>query len=58
MYRSIRPVPAGIAQNWPVRLVRGRYGRYFFRYETGRSSIPDYWPVRYIPAVPAGTVRN
>ena len=44
LYRPVRPVPAGIARNWPVR---GRYGRYFFRYETGGSNVPDYWPVRY-----------
>ena len=55
LYRPVRPVPAGIARNWPVR---GRYARYFFRYETGGSNVPDCWPVRYIPAVPAGTVRN
>ena len=36
----------------------GRYGLYFFRYEIGGSSVSDYWPVRYIPAVPASTVRN
>ena len=35
-----------------------RYGRYFFRYETGGSSVPDCWPVWYIPTVPTGTVRN
>ena len=58
LYRPVRPVPAGIARNWPVRPVRGRYGRYFFRYETGGSSVPDCWPVRYIPAGTAGTVRN
>ena len=50
--KKLFSVPAGIARNWPVR---GRYGRYFFRYETGGSSVPDCWPVRYIPA---GTVRN
>ena len=55
LYRPVHPVPVGIARNWPVR---GRYGRYFFWYETGGSSVPDYWLVRYIPAVPAGTVRN
>ena len=35
MYWPVRPVPADIARNWPIRLVRGRYGRYFFWYETG-----------------------
>ena len=47
------------------RLVLPEIGRYeagtagiFFRYETGGSSVPDCWPVRYIPAVRAGTVRN
>ena len=43
---------------WPVVLEIGRYARYFFRYETGGSSVPDCWSVRYIPTVPAGTVRN
>ena len=46
------------AQYRPVLPEIGRYGRYFFRYETGGSSVPDCWPVRYIPAVPADTVRN
>ena len=54
-YRPVCPVPASIARNCPVQPVRGRYSRYFFRYETEGSSVPDYWPVRYIPA---GTVRN
>ena len=36
----------------------GRYGRYFFRYETRELSIPMHWPVWYIPAVLASTVQN
>ena len=44
-------VPASIARNWSVRPV-------FFQVRNRRSSVPDYWPVRYIPAVPAGTVRS
>ena len=48
LYRPVRPVLPEI----------GRYGRYFFRYEIRGLSVPDCWPVRYIPAVPAGTVRN
>ena len=35
-----------------------RYGRYFFRYEIRRLFVPVHWPVRYIPAVPTGTIRN
>ena len=35
------------AQYRPVLPEIGRYGRYFFRYETGGSSVPDCWPVRY-----------
>ena len=58
LYRLVRLVPTGIARNWLVRPVWGRYGRYFFWYGTGGSSVPNYWPVRYIPAVPTGTVRN
>ena len=57
MYRPVRPVPAGISRYWPVRPVRGRYGRCFYRYETQGLTVPDHRPVRYIPAVPAGTVR-
>ena len=44
-------VPASIARNWSVRPV-------FFQVQNRRSSVLDYWPVRYIPAVPAGTVRS
>ena len=47
LYRPVHPVPVGIDRNWPVWPVRGRYGRYFFRYETGGSSVSDYWLVRY-----------
>ena len=32
-------------------------GWYFFRYETGRLTVPVCLPVRYIPTVPTGTVR-
>ena len=46
------------AQYRPVLPKIGRYGRYFFWYETEGSSVPNCWPVRYIPAVPAGMVRN
>ena len=56
--KKLFSVPAGtvgIARNWPVRC---RYGRYFFRYKTEGSNVPDCWPVRYILAVPAGTIRN
>ena len=42
----------------PVLLEISRYGRYFFRYETGGLYVPIYLPVQYIPAVPAGTVRH
>ena len=42
-----------------------RYSQYevgmagtFFQYETGGSSVLDCWPVRYIPTILAGTVRN
>ena len=56
--KKLFSVPAGIARNWPIQPVQGWYGWYFFRYETGGSSVPDCWPVRYIPAVPAVTVRN
>ena len=58
LYRPVRMVPACIARNWPVRPVHGRYVRYFFRYETGGLYVLDCLLVRYIPAVPAGTVRN
>ena len=36
----------------------GRYDRYFFRYKTGELYVPVCLPVRYILAVPVGTVRN
>ena len=43
----------------PTETTRFRwYGRYFFRYEIRGLSVPDYWPVWYIPVVPAGTVQN
>ena len=38
--------------------VRGQYGQYFSRYEIGGSTVSDCWPVRYILAGTAGTVRN
>ena len=35
-------VLTGIVQNWPVRSEHGRYGRYFFRYETGGVNRTDF----------------
>ena len=52
LYRPIRLILAGIARNWLVWPV---YGRYFFRYEIGELYVPVCLPVLYIPA---GTVRN
>ena len=51
MYRLVRLVPAGIAQNWPVRSV-------FKPIQNIDVSIPVYIPVQYIPASTAsiGTV--
>ena len=42
----------------PVLPEIGRYGRYFFRYETGRLYVPVCLPLQYIPAILAGMVRN
>ena len=35
-----------------------QYNRYFFRYETRGLPISVHWLVRYISAVPAGTIWN
>ena len=54
-------VPAntsGIARYWPVRLVHGQYGWYFFRYETEGLYVPVCLPVRYISAISVSTVHN
>ena len=47
-YVSVRYSNTGrYSQYLPVRPVRGRYGRYFYRYETQGLTVPDCRPVRY-----------
>ena len=48
-------MPAEICRNWPEQ---AEVGRNLIRRGMEGITIPFYTPVRYIPAVPAGTERN